>query len=79
VLEKIDAVDELHREEPLLGLREQLVQGHKIGMGDVGERPELLLEPVQRVRLGAPQGLQRDDARALAVVRAIHNPEPAGA
>ena len=44
VLEEIDAVDELHREEERLVLLDQRVDAHDVGVDDGGERAELALE-----------------------------------
>jgi hypothetical protein len=48
-------------------------------MRDVRERPELLLESVQRVRIPSGQRLESDDGVSFPIVRAIHDAEPAGA
>ncbi len=79
VIQEVDALDQLHREEPLVLLREELVERDEVPVGDVRERSKLVLEPVERVGLGAPQCLHRDHAPALAVVRAIDDPEASGA
>ncbi len=42
---QIDSIlQQLHVEEPLLAVRDELVQQHQIGMDDLRQRPELLLE-----------------------------------
>ena len=35
VLVEADTIDQLHREEPVLAVERQLVQGHEVGMTDV--------------------------------------------
>ena len=45
--QEVAAVHQLHREEPAILDGEELVEVHKIGMRDVAECAELLLEPDQ--------------------------------
>ena len=75
VIQEVDALDELHREEPLVFFREELVKRDEIRVRDVRERTKLVLETVERVGLGAPQSLYGDEDAALAVIRAIDDPE----
>ena len=77
-LREIGPVDELHREERrrLTG-HDELVELNEVRVAHVGERPELLLEPVERRRVEARQRLQRDGAAALAVDRLVDDAHPA--
>ena len=79
MIEEGDAVDELHREEPLVAVREQLVQGHEVGMGDVGQGPELLLEAIERAPGADPQRLEGDVGVALPVQDFVDDAEGPGA
>jgi len=78
VFEEAVAFDVLHREEPLVGARDELVEGDQVGMHDVGERSELLLEAVQRHGVDARQGLERHARIPLAVVGLIDDTHAAG-
>ena len=51
VVEKMDAADELHREEPLPVLFEELAQAGQVRVLDVRERAELVLEAEDGVGL----------------------------
>jgi hypothetical protein len=44
VFEKVNAIDQLHREKPELSVGHKLIQSDEIWMGDSGERTKLLLE-----------------------------------
>src|SRR6185436_20710001 len=77
--EEVHAVDELHREEPLLAVGRELEQRAQVRMRDVRERPKLLLEAVEGLRRHAAQRLQRNEAVALAVVRLVDDSESARA
>jgi hypothetical protein len=67
VPDEVDAVDVLHREEPPLAPREELVELDEVRVHDVGERAELALEAIERVRVGAQQRLERHARVALGV------------
>ena len=56
--EEVDALDELHREEPLLALADELAEGDEVGVVQVLERAELVLEAEQGLALrpGARSG-----------------------
>jgi hypothetical protein len=77
--DEVDPLDQLHGEEPLVPRRHQLVQRRQVRVTDVGQAAELALEAVQRGRVAVAQGLERDGARPLAVVRLIDHAHPAGA
>jgi len=77
--EEIDALDELHREIPLLPLDRELVEGDQVGMGDPGERTELVLEAVERPRAQPAERLERHLLIASEVARAIDDAEAPGA
>ena len=77
VVQEADALDALHGEEPLLAVREQLVQRDEVGVRDVGQGAELVLEAIERAVGVGPQHLQRDPRVALAVERFVDDAEGA--
>ena len=79
VLQKLTAPHQLHREVPLVPLPEQLVQGHEIAMGDIGEGAEFALEAIDGGGVGPAQSLQGDDFVAVAVPDLVDDPHAAGA
>jgi hypothetical protein len=79
VREQVFALDVLHREEPLVADREQLVQSDQILVCDIRDRAELVLEAVDAGRIDAEQHLERDLVAELLVVREVHGAHAAGA
>ncbi len=78
VLEEGAALDEVHGEQGLLAVDQQLVQAHHVGMEDVGEAAELLAEP-HHVHGAVPvQPLQGDGAAPLVVAHLLHQPARPG-
>ena len=77
--EEVAPIDELHREEPLPLVFEQLAEAHEIHVLDVLERAELVLEAQERVGVELAQHLQGDAAPLLAVVGLVDDPRPPGA
>src|ERR1039457_2219722 len=71
------SLDELHGEEPLMAVRQQLVQSGQVGMRDVGQRAKLVLQPVKSLFTGPAQRFQRDDAVPLEIERLVNDPERA--
>src|ERR1041385_4390686 len=71
------AADQFHGEEPAALVGDQLVQCREIGMIDIGQRPEFLLEALQAGSVGIPQGLQRDRAVKVPIVSLIYDAEAA--
>ena len=70
--EEVGPVDELHREEDVVSLRDdELVEAHEVRVMNVGERPKLLLEPKEGRRGEAEQTLQGDDLTPLAIERFV--------
>ena len=47
VVEEIDALEQVHREEPLRTVGLEAVQADQVGMAEVGGRAELALEAVE--------------------------------
>jgi hypothetical protein len=72
VVEERDPVDQLHREEPVATSVVQLAQAHQVAVIEIGAGPKLGLQAVERVGLDRPQGLQRHDQIALAIVGLVH-------
>ena len=58
-LGKALAANQLHRKEQAIALQHQLVQANDVVVTNVGERPELPLETVERVGAHAANGLDR--------------------
>ena len=71
VLEELDPLDELHREEPVVVVGDQLVEAHEVLVDDVGERAKLALEAVERARVEPGERLQRDARLTLAISRLV--------
>ena len=78
-LEEVDAVDQLHREEPLVARRDQLMQRHQVRVHEVGQQAKLVLESIQRARFDPGQRLERDLHVALPVERLVDHAHAAGA
>ena len=68
VLDEAHTIHQLHREETLFLLDEELVETGKVRMGHVGEAAKLPLQPIQIGATGAQEGLEGDDLVADAVV-----------
>src|SRR5687767_14170717 len=73
----MSALDELHGEEPMILIRAELVQLHEVWMGDIGERSEFALEPVQRLGCDVLQTLQRYRDAFHAIVHLVDHAEAA--
>ena len=76
---KIDAVHELHREETIRVVHDQLVERHQVRVRDVCQAAELPLEPVDVGRPRAKQRFQRDDFVADLVVHFVDDAHAARA
>jgi hypothetical protein len=77
--EEVDAVDELHGDEPVVALADQLAQADQVHVVHVGERAELLLEAEQRVRLELAQHLEGHAAAVGVIDRLVDDAHAAGA
>jgi hypothetical protein len=66
--EQIDAVDQLHREEPLGVEADELAEGAQVGMLQILQRAKLVLETQDRLGRERAQALERHQNTALAVV-----------
>lgn len=75
--DEVPALHELHREEPLILLAEELVERDQIAVCVAAQRTKLLLEAVQIIRAGFAQDLERDHGAALAIQRLIDRSEAA--
>jgi hypothetical protein len=67
VAEEVDALDQLHREEPVALGVVQLAEGGEVGVREALQDPELALEAVQEARIAPAQHLERDPHLELAV------------
>ena len=77
---EVDARDQLHREEHgVFVAHHELVQLDEVAVTDVGQRPELLLEPVERPRIEARDRLQSDVLVVLGVHRFVDDTHAADA
>src|ERR1019366_3385073 len=74
--QEVAAVDELHREKPLIALREELVELHDVRVRDVGEGSKLPLEPEERARVEVRHRLQGHDFATLDVAHLMDHPHP---
>ena len=72
---EVESLDQLHREEALLVLDEQVVQLNQIVVARVGEGSELALEGQQRVRVDVLDRLQCDPMSPDEVFGFIHDAE----
>ena len=79
VLEEVHPIEQLHGEEPVLAVGDQLIERDEMGMGDAQEGAKLLLEAEDRGGAGPAHHLEGDRAAALAVVRAEDDTHPAAA
>jgi hypothetical protein len=61
------AVDELHREEPGVALVDELVQRHEVGVTQIRELAELILESVNVDGVLLIERLERDPRIALQI------------
>src|SRR6185369_6927485 len=77
VAEEVDALDHLHREEPPVVDRDELVEGDQVRVRDVRHRAELALEAVERRGVERGEGLERHSLPALVVVDLIDDAKPA--
>ena len=76
-LEDVGPLDQLHGEEPLAVVGDQLVEAHEVRVADVGQRPELLLEEKQASGSCLMGGLEGHDLLPLPVVHFVDRPERA--
>jgi hypothetical protein len=79
VFEEIDAVHELHREETIRAVHDELVQRYQVRMRDVCQAAELALEAVDVGRPRTKQRFQRHDFVADPVVNFVDDAHAAGA
>jgi hypothetical protein len=78
VRQEIGAVDELHREKDVVVLgHHEFVETHEVGVMNVGQSPELLLEAEERRRGEFAQTLDRDDLTAFVIERLVDDAHPA--
>jgi hypothetical protein len=77
VAEKIHAIDQLHREEPLVALGDELIQRDQVVVHQRRERTKLVLESEQGVWIGRRQHFQRDMRAGRMLNRLVHHPHAA--
>jgi hypothetical protein len=77
--DQVAALDALHRNEPVLPIGVKLVELDDVGVQDGPERPELVLEALELVRLHALQQLDRQVTLRVRVERGVHDAMPAPA
>ena len=68
---------QVHAEEPLIAVCEELVQPHQIGVSHIGERAKLVLESVDAAAVEPRQRLERDRGATLSIERLVDDPHPA--
>jgi hypothetical protein len=77
VLDEVAALDELHREEDLAVFAgDQLVQVNEVGVKDVRERPEFLLESIEADRVEVEHRLEGEPLVLLPVEHFVDDPHP---
>ncbi|MCY1008834.1 hypothetical protein OV079_25410 [Nannocystis pusilla] len=76
---QVDAADVLHRDEPQVALRVQLVQRDEVRVADLGHAAELVLEAVQLRGAHAEQRLHGDALARARVGRLVYGAHAAGA
>ena len=64
---------QLHGEEPLPLVLEQLVQAHQVRVLEIGEGAELALEPQERAPVDVLRVLSATHVAALAILRLVHD------
>jgi hypothetical protein len=69
------AVDELHREEPLVADGEQLEEERQVRVRQIGESAELRPEAIAPTSVEALQRLEGDAEAALSIVRLVDDAE----
>jgi hypothetical protein len=79
IVAEAHALDVLHRDEPLVGVGDELVEGDEVVVDDAGGGPELVLEAVEAAGLELAQGLEGDSPAALAIEGGVHHTHAAGA
>ena len=79
VCEEVRPGDELHREEDGVRLGDdELVEVHEVRVMNVGEGPELLLEPIERGGAESKQRLEGDALAPIAVERLVDGAHATG-
>src|SRR5207342_2964925 len=68
--------DQLHGEEPLDAIREELVQSNEVRMDELAGHAKLALHLGDRLRREPPQELDRDASLALTIERRENVPHP---
>lgn len=76
VAQEIGPPHQLHREEPLRSLGDQLAEADQVGVANVGDGAELALEAQQHVRVHHRQQLQGHRDGIDLVERLIHHTHP---
>ena len=66
-LEELDAVDEVHREEPLAGGGDEIAKHDEVRVSEIRESAELALESTNRRGVAVAEPLERDVGVALRV------------
>ncbi len=79
VTEKVDSIDDFHREKPCTLIFDQFVQGRQIAMDYVRQGAKFLFEKVERTGVDARQRLEGEAHLAFAIERFVHDPHSAGA
>ena len=79
VSQQVDAIDELHREEPTIVGPVELAETHEVRVHDLAEAPELVLEAIQLVAGQTREGLERDALATDEIDRLVHDTHTARA
>jgi hypothetical protein len=76
-LDEAAAAYQLHGEEPLVAIGQQLVQRHQVAMAQIGERSKLPLEEIERVGIEPLEGLEGQGELPLTIEGLIDDTKPA--
>ena len=77
VLEEVDTLEQVHREEPLRAVGLEAMQADQVRVADIGGRAELALEAVESGPVDVRQQLERDAITPHEVHRLEHDPHAA--
>ncbi len=73
VLEKVDAIEQLHGEEPAPSVLEEVIEPDQVRVAQIRERPELALEAHERLGRQRADGLDRHALRQRQVDRFVND------
>ncbi len=75
VVEQVDPLQEVHREEPGVVHHDEIAEANEVRVLQIGERPKLALEPHDHRHVAVLEPLERHLGPALVVVRGVDHAE----